>query len=382
MKIQTSKRHTVKAAQRIAPLSKSKSKVETTYGHLLDLAHQLGPDAKMPTVRTLREDLNVSQATLDAALDRLEVQNVVVRRQGSGVYVSPGLRLRNVVLLCNPHFFLHHGASPFWEMLVDQIRDSAERNETRLSLQFLHPYNEDEMQSQSDPKAIPITLQEEIKSGAINGVITINVFHSTARWIESHGVPVVAFAGAAEYIIAQSQAGLIQMGVAALARQGCKRILPWFFADDAYPVYRGAMLAHALTPMPAMPLTDFAAPKSLVAFVQSFEWAMRLLVTDIPDAILFTDDMHAQSVLMAMHRLGLRAPKDVRIATHANAGSTALLGWHHEITRMEYDPAEIVRYLFETLDALMNGETPEWLPRAIRMPEYTYLVDPVLLLPE
>ena len=110
--------------------------------------------------------------------------------------------------------------------------------------------------------------------------------------------------------------------------------------------------------------------------------AMATLTGSRPDAVLFVNDMQAQSVLMAMHRLGLRAPRDIQIATQSNAGSNVLLAWHPEITRMEYDPAEIVRYLFETLDALMNGDTPEWLPRALRSPEYMCQVDPVLILPD
>ena len=252
MSISDIKKHVVYRRQN--KTKKTGNKVDQTYGKLLALAHRLGPHAKLPTVRTLREDLNVSQATLDAAFSRLEGQNVVIRRQGSGVYVSPGLRQRNMVLLCNPEFFLHQGGSPFWQLLVEHIADSAAQNETRLTLHFLHPYRGDETSAQPDATAIPITLQEEIKNGAIHGVITINVFHATARWIESHGVPVVAYAGAAQYIITQSNAALVQLGVASLMRQGCKTILPWLFPDDLYSVYRGAMLAHSLPPMAAMPV--------------------------------------------------------------------------------------------------------------------------------
>ena len=55
---------------------------------LVDLAHDLGPGARMPTMLQLRDSLGVSIATLDSALSELEAQNVVYRRHGVGTFVT------------------------------------------------------------------------------------------------------------------------------------------------------------------------------------------------------------------------------------------------------------------------------------------------------
>ncbi len=379
--------------------SKLEGKVHETYSRLLGIAQKLGPHAKLPTVRELKEDLNVSQATLDAAFVRLEGQNILVRRQGSGVYVSPRLRLRNIILLCNPEYFMFGDSSPFWRLLVRQIREIAERNEAHLTLHFVRPHVEQELNHPQDAGPLSTTIREEIVAGGVHGIITVGVLHPVARWIEAQGVPVVAYAGAAEYVISHSNVSMIQMGVAALARAGCRRIDPWFFSPISaagnnaytplYTVYKGAMLAHGLSPSPALEMggEDEGSADTDDVFAEYYRIALERYsrkprTEERPIGIVSPNDMHTQAALMALYRIGLRPNRDIKIATHSNAGSTALLAWHPEIIRVEFDPAEIVRYLFETLDAMMNNEAPRWLSRAVRTPEWMYLVEPSLILPD
>jgi hypothetical protein len=44
--------------------------------------------------------------------------------------------------------------------------------------------------------------------------------------------------------------------------------------------------------------------------------------------------------------------------THANRGAATLLGWENELTRIEYDPAEMVEALFALLHARLSGAPP------------------------
>jgi DNA-binding LacI/PurR family transcriptional regulator len=62
--------------------------------------------------------------------------------------------------------------------------------------------------------------------------------------------------------------------------------------------------------------------------------------------------------LTALQRLGLRLGDDIKIATHANRGSPALLGWENELTMIEVDPEEIVHRMFDILERLMKGDAP------------------------
>jgi DNA-binding LacI/PurR family transcriptional regulator len=80
---------------------------------------------------------------------------------------------------------------------------------------------------------------------------------------------------------------------------------------------------------------------------------------DWPDGIFSADDMATQGLLTALQRLGLRVGDEVKIATHANAGSPALLGWEDRLTRLEIDPTEIVGGMFDTIEDLLHGKQPE-----------------------
>ncbi len=48
------------------------TKFQEICGRITDLAYELGPDAKLPTVLKLRDTLGVSIATLNAVLSELE----------------------------------------------------------------------------------------------------------------------------------------------------------------------------------------------------------------------------------------------------------------------------------------------------------------------
>ena len=116
---------------------------------------------------------------------------------------------------------------------------------------------------------------------------------------------------------------------------------------------------------------------------QSFRIAAQFFgdgfITALPDGIVFTNDIEAQGVLMAFYRMGIVPGRDIRIASHTNAGSSALLAWHDQITRLEYDPAQLVALLFETLESLMSGEEPAWLAQGVRVPEWQFVMEPSLI---
>jgi DNA-binding LacI/PurR family transcriptional regulator len=75
-----------------------------------------------------------------------------------------------------------------------------------------------------------------------------------------------------------------------------------------------------------------------------------------PDGIVIANDLMAQGVLMTLHRLGVVVNKDVFVATHANRGSAVLHNYEDQITRVEYDPTEIVQVLFDQLETQMAGD--------------------------
>jgi DNA-binding LacI/PurR family transcriptional regulator len=53
--------------------------------------------------------------------------------------------------------------------------------------------------------------------------------------------------------------------------------------------------------------------------------------------------------------LNIKPGTDIKIATHANKGSTALLGYEDDLTCVEVDVAELVDALYKMLEARMDG---------------------------
>jgi DNA-binding LacI/PurR family transcriptional regulator len=349
------------------------SKTEETRERLLALARDLGPDAQLPPVRDLQGQLGVSYSTLDAALSELERRRAIVRRHGSGIFVSPRLHQRTVYLICNPVHLYLFGESPFWRMLLEYTRDRAGEQDVHFHLHFARSVALPSRPAYPpDPSELSESLRAELTSGQVQGVISVGLDHPTTRWIEAQGVPVVSFAGAAGYIVNLSNEEAVRLGVEELARQGARRVALWTPCSPSPPRHLTAVFRAALTArgLPFDPADVQPAPSSRPVSEDpawtGYRYAESLFHPDgsrddsrWPDAILSTDDMVTQGVLMAFQRRGVRVGADVRVATHANAGSPALLGWLPSLTRMEFDPGLLARVLFDTLTTLLDGGTPD-----------------------
>src|SRR3954465_14957487 len=64
------------------------TKTSATRRQVLDLIEQLGVGRAIPAERQLSADLGVSRLTVRAALDELAREGYLVRRRGSGTFVS------------------------------------------------------------------------------------------------------------------------------------------------------------------------------------------------------------------------------------------------------------------------------------------------------
>src|SRR3954463_6194474 len=69
-------------------MSRLVTKQSQTKGQVLDLIERLGVGDAIPSERQLSADLGVSRLTVRAALDELVREGYLVRRRGSGTFVS------------------------------------------------------------------------------------------------------------------------------------------------------------------------------------------------------------------------------------------------------------------------------------------------------
>ncbi len=386
------------------------TKMQSVRARLTELAHDLGPGAKLPTVVQLRDRLGVSVATLNTALGDLEGQGVLNRRHGVGIYVSPRLLHRSIALVCDPSFFQSVGASPFWGSLVEHARARAAAHDEAFTLHFAQPSPLVPVFAQtavapgdagglsggaewSRPAAPPVALGEslaaDIAGGRLDGVIGIGLGLDIARWIESQPArtPLTTFAGPSRRIVVVDSAALVRMAVEQLAAQGCKRIALWSPIAPARPnnaapsswsessgriAFRETLARCGLPFDPALVRENIEraqsawdAGKAVVSEThqqQGYKTALAVFasaenapggVAAPPDGVVITDDMMTLGALAALQNQGIAPGRDVRIASHANIGSPALLGRESDLTLIEFDSSEVVVALFDLLEAAM-----------------------------
>jgi hypothetical protein len=203
------------------------TKFQEVCGRLTDLAHQLGPDAKLPTVLQLRDRLGVSIATLNSVLSELETQRVVRRRHGVGIYVAPDIRQHRVALICDPSFFRVVGTSPFWGLLVEQVRRRAEAEREAFSFHFaLESSEKNAVDNSSDQlgfasPALPESMIEDLRGGRVDAILGVGLPQATSDWIERQDIPFVSFAGPGKYIVGLDSDEILRQGVNSLCDQGC-----------------------------------------------------------------------------------------------------------------------------------------------------------------
>lgn len=364
-----------------------RGKAALTGERLRDLARAYGAGAKLPTMRRLSEELDTPPATLKRALTNLEAEGVLRRREGSrGIFVSDTLNRRRVALVCDPSFFGGAGLSPFWGMLIERIQErAAASQDEEISLHFTRPLAAGGAPAAPrDRGRLPLheDLTTAVCQGRVHGVLGIGLPESVAHWLEMSGLPLVSFAGAGRTSVGVDYAAMIDVLTDALVRQGCRHIEMWCPAyrtpaaeQAARDISNRDAFARALTgaglPFDASQyrrcrhLIRRSGGGSLHAMPygeQGYETALSVFGPGTPpgarpDGVVVLDDMMTLGALGALQALNLRAGRDVRIATHANAGSPALVGWESFLTVAEVDPARIVDEMFRLLGGQMERET-------------------------
>jgi len=352
---------------------------DAAYDRLLAIARSLGPDAQLPPVRNLLQEFGVSRATLDAALRRLERQRIVYRRERSGVFVAPAPPRQNICLICSPSY-VNSGAPPFWGLLIDDIRRYAEESGFGFSMGMTNEPITPEWLANAAPPAedgslLPDWLLADLDAGKINGVLLVGVRKGPARWLESQGIPVVAYAGPARYVLHHSTEELIRDGVRALVQRGRRRICLLSWPEVDWPGMCGgakeafeATLAEQGLPISGegkssvLDMNSFAGSRGYTGsnVERGFDAGLRLFGPDTDpnawsDAILSVNDMMTQGLLMRLGMLGITLDGRFDIATHSNAGSSVLLGWQHQLVRIEYSLRDMVQCMFLLLGALIEG---------------------------
>ncbi|MDQ3814043.1 MAG: GntR family transcriptional regulator [Armatimonadota bacterium] len=355
---------------------KHQTKTQALSSYLIELANKLGPEARLPTMQELCNSLGVSVVTLNRALSELEAQNIIQRKHGVGIFVSPRLNQKTIGLVYD-HDIFGTTASPFGSLLVEEARDRAARGSEKFSVYFAMPSRE----------GLPVhdDLVEAIRARRLSGILFVSEQHPQAiEWLLRQNVPLVAlsYKPVAPWRVAIDHAAGVRLGVQALAEQGCRRIGLWIplgvgigraEGEKSFPeldAFRQELKKHGLPfnlewVWEHKNLTDtLPAHEAETKQEQGYRAANAVFGSagpkqkDAPDGLVIMDDMMTRGALVAFQKLRLHPGSDIKIATHTNRGSAVLHGYESDLIFIEVDPAEIVQAMFSMLETLMEGRTP------------------------
>jgi len=190
------------------PLS---NKQEILAAHLRTRIQSLPPGSKLPSTRWLTRQFGMSLQTVAAAIDRLAMEGLVIRKQGSGVYVSPQAEKRCILFVRNNH------PSANFELIETGLRRAA-----RSRLWALHVYRKEQHEE-------GLWISPSIKPAAVIMMSDIAVFDLDAlRRLYPDPAPVIVIgtsgmAPQTDFVTTDDQRG-IEMLLEHLVGLGHRRI--------------------------------------------------------------------------------------------------------------------------------------------------------------
>jgi DNA-binding LacI/PurR family transcriptional regulator len=346
------------------------SRVDEVAQWLTDEIARLPEGAKLPTVRELCQTCEASLATVSAALKLLEERRLLVRRQGSGIFVAPGARQKRLVLLANPDFLHAQGGSPFWHQLYREIERRVVESGAAFELHFLRAAPE----TGSKTPYLSESLTEELLDRRIHGVFSVGIPVALTRWIDRQGVATVAFADAGPWIVEMSSDVVIRQAVLDLAGRGCKRLGLWTGYVTGHPHNAGYEAERRASFQNALAEVGLAySPERICGWEEQLSQTGELLgeqgrylarrwcdtpEESRPDGIVSLDDILTQSALLFLLSRSFVPGKDLKIATQSNASSPTLADWEDRLTCLEYDVKDTVDCMLQLLDGQRTGALP------------------------
>ena len=351
-----------------------RTKTQALSARLQEMAGELGPDARLPTMQVLSEQLSVSMMTLNRALSELEAQGIIYRRQGSGTYVAPrpvAEPQQQAIGLVYDRDIFSAGASPFCGLLVDQARERAASGDEKFSLYLAVPSRE----------GLPVhdDLLQALEKKTLDGLLLVCEANSDAvNWLTAKNIPVVAlsYLPIAPYRVMIEWAQVARLGVQTLAAQGCRDIGLWIpvgvglgrkSGEMSFPELDAFRLALQDADLPyraerVWRLDDLdektEAMRDATNQEQGYRAAFETFGEDLPDGLVILDDMMTRGALVTLEQKGVAVGTDLKIATHANTGSTVLRGHEDSLTILEIDPGEIASAMFGMLEQLIEKQIP------------------------
>ena len=344
------------------------TKTQALSAHLAVMARKLGPGARLPTMQQLSEELGISVMTLNRALSELEAQGILVRRQGSGTYVTEKFA-SSIGVVCDREL-IGAPASPFGDLLLQQAQTRANELGERFSLYLAEG---------SAGNIVHEDLAEAVNTRKITGALCVTRHPKVIDWLDKR-IPVVALShrDVSPYRVRIDHTQTIALGVEALAKKGCKNIALLIPAGYGIgPTSAGKSFAELEAYKTALSAAKLKYDENLVfnlsalsahveedaekqdVRLQGRAGAAAALDTLKADGIVSLDDELTLGALAEFNKRGVRAGHDVHVATHSNKVSHLLYAFEESLILIEVDPAEVAAAMFSLLETRLADKNAE-----------------------
>ncbi|GCE16884.1 winged helix-turn-helix domain-containing protein [Dictyobacter kobayashii] len=175
----------------LKPQLKAETKVEVIYKLLRDLAFAQGPSAKLPTIRHLCDELGTTRVTLSEALNKLEAEQILYRKERQGIFVSPTIYHKSIGIIFDSSLLAGPAASPIWSMLwISLEQEALQRTSYRdeiCTFRFVKPLN-------NHINSLPPEIVEMIEARKFHGLLSIGINTLQGNSNADMSIPCVTFA--------------------------------------------------------------------------------------------------------------------------------------------------------------------------------------------
>jgi len=307
-----------------------------------EIAADCQPGEQLPGMHTLRQRFGVSINTIGAALDILAGEGVVVKRRGSGVYVSE--QRQRIGILSELDIF-DARISPYFRAVAGELKRhlTAKGAEPRLYLGNAEPGIKE------DAPTCP-QFWTDIDSGMLDGAVILDT-PATKAWrkrITACAIPVVG--SQTNYLADIDLQQVVKVAVQRLKQQGCQRLglLAWRTRD----VFIQAVNDNGLETRDAWIRTDIDPALRGAGWDEFREiW---LDCAQRPDGLVVLDDMLFNDAQLAILQLGISIPSDLQLAVLTNRDMSPPLRLPAIV--LEIDPRDIATGLADMLLSRLRGE--------------------------
>lgn len=317
---------------------------------------QMQPDQPLPTIAKIRAQYQVSQPTVDRAIQELRTEGLLISRRGSGIYVSKTAKVKHLGVLFWDDIFDSNLPVIYRQMLTNF--QAACRSSGRMLSYYFDDVHHDHNEHG------PSRLQLDVQSRQLDGLFAVGV-PSRKYWehLVAFGIPLEILTETnCSQRVWHDYFAVIQLGVKSLVEQGCRRIALWYNDTVSQRQQEKATFYEALacTTACTCPQWVFGAdmdnrPLDLSGFTQ-FKQIWKSW-DEKPDGIVCCDDNYTIGMLHAADTMGLGIPGELKVATQANKGLPKPSS--SRVTRIEFDAEEIVAIMLKRLEQRMAGQTPK-----------------------